>query len=49
MCFLFKLFNHSELNKSIDALKSYMANNPSGTVSYTTSANHLSTSVSKFS
>ena len=48
ICFLFKLVEHSDLKKSIEALKSHMETNPSGKVPYTTEANHLSTAVSEF-
>ena len=34
--FLFKQVDHSDLHKSIEALKYQMETNPSGTVSYTT-------------
>ena len=44
--FLFKLVEHSDLHKLIYGLKYQIATNLSGTVSYTTAANHLSTSVS---
>ena len=44
--FLFKQVEHSELQKSIEVLKSHMATNPSEKVSYTTAGNHLITDVS---
>ena len=44
--FLFKQVEHSDLHKSIEALKYHMETTPSGKVSYTKSANHLSTAVS---
>ena len=47
--FLFKLVNISDLHKPIEALKSQMETNPSGTVSYPASANHLNKYISKLS
>ena len=44
--FIFKLVDHSDLQKSIESLKDQMTINPSGTVSYTTEANNLSTAAS---
>ena len=35
ICFIFKQVEHSDLHKSIGALKYQMETNPSGTVSYT--------------
>ena len=46
--FLFKLVNHSDLQKLSNKLKAEMANNPSGTVTYTTAANNLSKDISEF-
>ena len=46
--FIFKRVEHSDLQKSIEALKSQMETKPSGTVSYTTASNHLITAVSEF-
>ena len=43
--FLFKQVEHSDLHKSIEALKPQMVTNPSGTVSCNTSDNHLSTAI----
>ena len=43
--FLFKQVKHSDLQKSIEALKSQIETNSLGTVSYTTSSNNLSTSI----
>ena len=45
--FLFKRVEHSDLQKSIKALRYQMSNNPSGKLSYTTASNHLRTAVSK--
>ena len=44
---LFKQFKQAYLHKSIEALKANMETNPSGTVSYTTSENHLRPAVSE--
>ena len=46
--FLFKLVDHSDLQKSIEVLKYQMETNPSGTVTYTTTENNLITTVSEF-
>ena len=46
--FLFKRVEHSDLQKSIEALKYQMATNPSGKMSYTTEAYYLITAVYEF-
>ena len=45
--FLFKRVKHSDLQKSIEALKAHMATNISGKVSYTTASKNLSTAFSE--
>ena len=45
--FILKQVDQSDLNKSIEALKDQMATKHSGTVSYTTSENHLMAAVSE--
>ena len=44
--FIIKRVEKSDLHKSIESFKDQTETNRSGTVSYTTEANHLSTSIS---
>ena len=46
--FLFKQVEHSDLHKSIGALKYQMETNPSGTVSCAKETDNLNTAVSEF-
>jgi len=45
--FLFKNIQHSGLDGAIEAMKAKITTEPSGTVTYTTVANHISTAVSE--
>ena len=45
--FLFKKIQHSGLESAVEAMKAKITTEPSGTVTYTTVANHISTAVSE--
>ena len=45
--FVFKKINHEGLQTTVEALKTKIATETPGTVTYTTVANHISTAVSE--